>query len=47
VGPTEGLWRIQDEKVESGMMSDSKLHGGSPRPCRLRTVLIVPYCNKH
>jgi hypothetical protein len=33
-------WRILDGKVESGLISDSELLGGSPRPCRLRTVSV-------
>jgi hypothetical protein len=36
-GATRGKWRILDGKVESGLMSDSKLQGGSPCLCRLRT----------
>jgi hypothetical protein len=39
---TRGKWRILDEKVESGLMSDSELHGGSPRLCRLRTDRLAP-----
>jgi hypothetical protein len=31
-----------DGKVESGLMSDSKLQGGSPRLCRLRTDCLAP-----
>jgi hypothetical protein len=34
-GATRGKWRILDVKIESGMMSDSELQGGSPRLCRL------------
>jgi hypothetical protein len=37
-----GLWRLLDGKVESGLMSDSELRGGSPRPCRLRTDRLAP-----
>jgi hypothetical protein len=33
VEPTRGLWRILDVKVESGLMLDSELRGGSPRLC--------------
>jgi hypothetical protein len=33
-------WRIQDGKVESGLMSDLVLLSGSPRPCRLRTTSV-------
>jgi hypothetical protein len=29
-GATRGKWRILDGKVESGLMSDSELQGGSP-----------------
>jgi hypothetical protein len=29
-GATRGKWRILDGKDESGLMSDSELHGGSP-----------------
>jgi hypothetical protein len=36
-GPIRGLWRILDGKFESGLMSDSELWAGSPRPCQLRT----------
>jgi hypothetical protein len=36
VGPIRGMWRLLDEKVESGLMSDSELRAGSPRPCQLR-----------
>jgi hypothetical protein len=36
-GATIGKWGIMDEKVESGLMSDSELQGGSPCLCRLRT----------
>jgi hypothetical protein len=46
-GATRGKWRILDGKDESGLMSDSELEGGSPRLCRLRTVSVVPCCNKH
>jgi hypothetical protein len=35
-------WGILDGKDESGLMSDSKLQGGSPRLCRLRTASVVP-----
>jgi hypothetical protein len=34
---TKGKWGILDGKVESGLMLDSELQGGSPRLCRLRT----------
>jgi hypothetical protein len=37
VGPIRGLWRLLDGKVESGLMLDSELRGGSPHPCRLGT----------
>jgi hypothetical protein len=36
-GATKQKWRTLDGKVESGLMSDSELQGGSPRLCRLRT----------
>jgi hypothetical protein len=36
-GPIRGLWRLLDGKVESGLMSDSELRGGSPHRCHLRT----------
>jgi hypothetical protein len=39
---TRGKWRILDGKVESGLMSDSELQGGSPRLCRLRTDRLTP-----
>jgi hypothetical protein len=44
-GATRGKWGILDGKVESGLMSDSELQGGSRRPCRLRTTSVVPCCN--
>jgi hypothetical protein len=37
-----GKWRILDGKVESGLMLDSELQGGSPRLCRLRTDRLAP-----
>jgi hypothetical protein len=42
VGPIRGLWRILDGKVESGLMSDSELRGGSPHPCWLRIDRLAP-----
>jgi hypothetical protein len=39
-----GLWRILDGKVDSGLMSDLKLRGGSPYPCQLR---ISNLANNH
>jgi hypothetical protein len=39
---TSGKWGILDGKVESGLMSDSELQGGSPRLCRLRTDRLAP-----
>jgi hypothetical protein len=36
-GAIRRKWRILDEKVESGLMSDSELQGGIPRLCRFRT----------
>jgi hypothetical protein len=39
---TSGKWGILDGKVESGLMSDSELQGGSPRLCRLRTNRLAP-----
>jgi hypothetical protein len=36
-GATREKWRILDGNVESDLMSDSELQGGSPRLCRLRT----------
>jgi hypothetical protein len=44
-GPARGLWRILDGKVESGLISDLKLWGGSPSLCWLRTASVGPYCN--
>jgi hypothetical protein len=35
-GPTRGKWRILDEKVESDLMSDSELQGGSPPPVSIK-----------
>jgi hypothetical protein len=39
---TKGKWRILDMKVESDLISDSKLQGDSPRPCQLRIDRLVP-----
>jgi hypothetical protein len=39
---TKGLGRILDGKVESGLMSDSELRGGSPRTCQLKTDHLAP-----
>jgi hypothetical protein len=39
---TRGKWGILHGKVESGLMSDSELQGGSPRLCRLRTDRLAP-----
>jgi hypothetical protein len=41
-GATRGKQRILDEKVESGLMSNSELQGGSPYLCRLRTDRLAP-----
>jgi hypothetical protein len=41
-GATSRKWRILDGKVESGLMSDSELQGGSLRLCRLRTDRLTP-----
>jgi hypothetical protein len=41
-GATRGKWGILDEKVESGLMSDSELQGGSPHLSRLRTDRLAP-----
>jgi hypothetical protein len=41
VGPIRGLWRLLDGNVESGLMPDSKLRGGSPCLCRLRTDCLA------
>jgi hypothetical protein len=46
-GATRGKWGILDGKDGSGLMSDSELQSGSTRMCRLRTVSVVPCCNKH
>jgi hypothetical protein len=38
-------WRVVEITgwdVESDLMSDSELRGGSPRPCRLRTDRLAP-----
>jgi hypothetical protein len=43
VGPIRVLWRILDGKVESGLISDSELRGGSPSLCRLRTTSVRHY----
>jgi hypothetical protein len=42
-----GKWRILDRKVDSGLISNLELQGGSPRLCRLRTTSVVPCCNKY
>jgi hypothetical protein len=39
---TRRKWEILDEKIESGLMSDSELQGGSPRMCQLRTDRLAP-----
>jgi hypothetical protein len=39
---TRGKWGILDGKVESGLMSDSELQGGSPHLCRLMTDRLAP-----
>jgi hypothetical protein len=36
------MWRLLDGKVESGLMSDLDLLGGSPHSCRLRTGCLAP-----
>jgi hypothetical protein len=36
-GVTRRKWRILDEKVESGLMSDSELQGDIPRLCQFKT----------
>jgi hypothetical protein len=41
-GATRGKWGILDGKVESSLISDSELQGGSPRLCRLRTDRLAP-----
>jgi hypothetical protein len=41
-GTTRRKWGILDGKVESSLMSDSELQGGSPRLCRLRTDHLAP-----
>jgi hypothetical protein len=40
-GAIRRKWRILDEKVESDLMSDSELQGGSPRLCQLRIASVV------
>jgi hypothetical protein len=42
VGPIRGLWRILDGKGESGLMSNSELWGGNPRPWWLRIDHLAP-----
>jgi hypothetical protein len=42
VGATRRKWRILDGKVESGLMLDSELQGGSPHLCLLRTDRLAP-----
>jgi hypothetical protein len=41
-GATRGKWGILDGKVESGLMLDSEVKGGSPRLCQLRTDRLAP-----
>jgi hypothetical protein len=41
-GATRGKWGILDGKVDSGLMSDSQLQGGSLCLCRLRTDRLAP-----
>jgi hypothetical protein len=36
-GANSGKWRVLYGKVESGLMLDLELRGGSPYLCRLRT----------
>jgi hypothetical protein len=40
--PTRENWGILDGTVESGLMSDSELQGGSPHLCQLRTDRLAP-----
>jgi hypothetical protein len=42
VGSIREMCRILNGKVESGLMIDSELRGGSPCPCRLRTDRLAP-----
>jgi hypothetical protein len=32
-GPIRGLWSLLNGKVESGLLLDLELRGGSPLPC--------------
>jgi hypothetical protein len=41
-GAIRGKRGILVGKVESGLMSDSELQGGSPHLCRLRTDRLAP-----
>jgi hypothetical protein len=41
-GSIRRLWRLLYGKVESGLMSNLELQGGSPRPCQLRTDRLAP-----
>jgi hypothetical protein len=41
-GATRGKWRILDGNVESGLISDLELQGGSARTCWLRTDCLTP-----
>jgi hypothetical protein len=41
-GAIRRKWGILDGKVESGLMSDLELQGGSPHLCRLRTDRLAP-----
>jgi hypothetical protein len=41
-GQLEGCEEYQLGRSESGLMSNSKLRGGSPHPCRLRSHRLAP-----
>jgi hypothetical protein len=45
-GVIRGKWRTLDENDESGLISDSKLQGGSSHLCRLRTASVWTMWNK-
>jgi hypothetical protein len=40
-GSIREMWRIPNEKSESGLFSCLELRGGSPHPCRLRTDCLT------
>jgi hypothetical protein len=39
-GAIRGKWIILDGKVESGLILNSDLQGGSPHLCQLRPIMV-------